>query len=287
MLIDMAFITFTRWQISLEKFSREFLDGHHVMRHQEGIWNGIWSDMFIESTFMRYGHGPGGIIGITLNPKSLKRWALSLHLCSTVKQDLLEIVNGDSIRQVTKHKEEGISRITADGLDRTKIREKIQTCIDPFDSETQSKDIINIVTGQVADKRVNIDKSVAIGNEMMSKFYESWPEGFNKTISKPVITMAVSKKHLKVDKVTLYDPTVIYSRILRLQNARDINIKDALKFELAPIPPSIFDEKTGEMRLIPSKSSLKSQLQVEIPWVSNSCFDTVILDGCALLWVVS
>ena len=107
------------------KVLREFLDGHHVMRHQEGIWNGIWSDMFIESTFMRYGHGPGGIIGITLNPKSLKRWALSLHLCSTVKQDLLEIVNGDSIRQVTKHKEEGISRITADGLDRTKIREKI------------------------------------------------------------------------------------------------------------------------------------------------------------------
>ena len=41
------------------------------------------------------------------------------------------------------------------------------------------------------------------------------------------------------------------------------------------------------MRLIPSKSSLKSQLQVEIPWLSNSCFDAVILDGCALLWVVS
>ena len=25
------------------------------MRHQDGIWNGIWSDMMIETTYMRYG----------------------------------------------------------------------------------------------------------------------------------------------------------------------------------------------------------------------------------------
>ena len=34
-----------------------FLNGQHVMRHMNGLWNGICSDMFIESTFMRYGHG--------------------------------------------------------------------------------------------------------------------------------------------------------------------------------------------------------------------------------------
>jgi len=39
--------------------------GEHIMRHQAGLWNGIWSDMFIETTFMRYGHGPGGLAGIT------------------------------------------------------------------------------------------------------------------------------------------------------------------------------------------------------------------------------
>ena len=46
------------------------------MRHVPGIWNGIWSDMFIETTVIRYGHGPGGIIGITLKPETLKTWAL-------------------------------------------------------------------------------------------------------------------------------------------------------------------------------------------------------------------
>ncbi len=53
-----------------------FLNGEHVMRHVPGIWNGLWSDMYIETTFMRYGHGQGGIIGITLKPETLKIWAL-------------------------------------------------------------------------------------------------------------------------------------------------------------------------------------------------------------------
>ena len=46
--------------------------GERVMHHVPGLWNGIWRDMYIETNFMRYGHGPGGIIGITLKPEILK-----------------------------------------------------------------------------------------------------------------------------------------------------------------------------------------------------------------------
>ena len=60
-----------------DKMLPYFLKGKHVMRHMNGLWNGIWSDMFIESTFMRYGHGKTGIVGITLKPETLKTWALS------------------------------------------------------------------------------------------------------------------------------------------------------------------------------------------------------------------
>ena len=42
-----------------------FLKGDHVMWHKKGLWNGIWSDMHIESMFMCYGHGIHGIFGIT------------------------------------------------------------------------------------------------------------------------------------------------------------------------------------------------------------------------------
>ena len=266
---------------------KEFLKGNHVMRHRQGIWNGTWSDMFIESTFMRYGHGPGGIIGIKLSPNTLKRWALSLHICSTVKQNLIAAVNGEDLKVITKHKEEGQTRILTDATDRKKIREKLLTCIDPFDPSNPDMGIVNIVSGRVAELSVNVEQSAKLGSTMMSEFLKSWPEGFNKTISTPIVTMSMGKKHVKVDKVPVYDPSVIYLRILGLQKARDINLKEVMKYELAAIPPSIFDEKTGEMRLIQSKSCLKSQLQVEIPWTSSYNYDVTLLDGCAFLWIVS
>ena len=65
-----------------------FMKGAHVMRHVPGLWNGLWSDMFIETTFMWYGHGKSGIIGITLKPETLKSWALSLHVCGQILEDL-------------------------------------------------------------------------------------------------------------------------------------------------------------------------------------------------------
>ena len=55
---------------------KKFLKDEHVMRRQAGLWNGMWSDMFMETTFMRYGHGPGGLIEITLNESAMKRWEL-------------------------------------------------------------------------------------------------------------------------------------------------------------------------------------------------------------------
>ena len=70
-----------------------FIRGEHTMRHKPGLWNGMWSDMWIETTFnfMRYGHGPNGVIGITLKPQTLKRWAYSMHTCSMIVQDIADM----------------------------------------------------------------------------------------------------------------------------------------------------------------------------------------------------
>ena len=65
---------------------RCFMKGEYVMRYKPGVWNAIWSDMYIETTFMRYGYGPNGIVGITLQPSALKRWALSMHTSSRLVQ---------------------------------------------------------------------------------------------------------------------------------------------------------------------------------------------------------
>ena len=48
----------------------------------------IYMLLFIETTFMRYGHGPGGIVGIILNERALCHWALNLHICSRLTKDI-------------------------------------------------------------------------------------------------------------------------------------------------------------------------------------------------------
>ena len=147
-----------------------FLKGEHVMRHIPGLWNGIWSDMFIESTFMRYGHGPGGIIGITLKPETLKKWALSLHLCNSLEASLSDMIDGKNENSQTTHSEEGTSRIKSDSKDRDGLRTKIQMVIDPLDPEQHPENIVNIVTGRVGPKSVNVHKSIEIGIQQMQEF---------------------------------------------------------------------------------------------------------------------
>ena len=95
------------------------------MRQQPGIWNGIWSDMFIESTFMRYGHGAGGIVGLTLQPAALKKWAHSLHICGQLTKDVPEMADVNTNKIVRVHKEEMPARMTSDAEDRQKLRSSI------------------------------------------------------------------------------------------------------------------------------------------------------------------
>ncbi|KAJ8051196.1 hypothetical protein HOLleu_04675 [Holothuria leucospilota] len=51
---------------------KPFMNEEHTMHHISGFFNGIWTDMAIETTFMRYGHGCRDIVDITLKPETLK-----------------------------------------------------------------------------------------------------------------------------------------------------------------------------------------------------------------------
>ena len=44
------------------------------------IWNGIWSDAYIQTTFMGYGCGQCGIIGIILKPETRKMLTVEINI---------------------------------------------------------------------------------------------------------------------------------------------------------------------------------------------------------------
>jgi len=110
------------------------------------------------------------------------------------------------------------------------------------------------------------------------------PKSFNKTLSKNVITLASIKNNIKVDGKPVYDTELIYTRVMCLQQYRDIDIKDMLSYELPHVPTSLFDE-SGAMRS-QSKAVLKTKLHAEQSSRIKGVPDAVIVDGCAMLWTV-
>ena len=262
----------------------EFMKGNHVMRHNPGLWNGIWSDMFIESTFMRYGHEAGGLVGLMLQPSAVSRWALSLHVCSQLRVDLASMKDGKKNTVMTSHKEETKARIQSDAVDREKVRATLSTFIDPFQSNSHPVGILNIANGLVSDNNVNADSSLEIGQQQMAEFESGWPASFHGTLKKKVTTMTSNKKSIKIDGAPVFDTDLIYTRVIGLQQSRDLNIKEVLKYELSLVPPALFDEN-GDMRS-QTKATLKTKLQVEVSHRHSSSPDAIIIDGCALLWTV-
>lgn len=97
--------------------------------------------------------------------------------------------------------------------------------------------------------------------------------------------MSESKKRVRVGDVAVFDTSLIFSRVLCLQKVRDINMKEVLGYELAAVPPSLFDE-AGEMCITKSKSTLRTKLQVEVTERHLILPDAIVLDGCAVLWVI-
>ena len=82
------------------------------------------------------------------------------------------------------------------------------------------------------------------------------------------------------------DSGLIFARVMALMSIRAINLNDVLKYELAAVPTSIFDGNSAELRISKSKSILKRRLQVEVTNPSRGTGDAVVIDGCAILWVL-
>lgn len=97
--------------------------------------------------------------------------------------------------------------------------------------------------------------------------------------------MGTTDKSLQGGKPKEYNLNEIYARVIALMASdRDVNIKDVLGYELAPVPTSMFTN--NNMRIAKGKSSLKRSLQVEISSRSTGFAHVTVIDGMDFLWTV-
>ena len=120
------------------------------------------------------------------------------------------------------------------------LKDFLSTCIHPLDYMSHTAAVLcNIYTGQTADE-----------------FQQSRPGGFRSTLKKSVITMKESKKNRKKKVTEVYNTEIIFSRVIYLLSAGQIEIKDLFSYELSPVPTALFKD-TGEGRYPTSKATLK------------------------------
>ena len=209
---------------------KRFMAGEHVMRHQDGLWNAIWSDLFIETTYMRYGHGQGGIIGNALNDSTTAIWALSHGVLTQMTNDLQDIKEGETQTVITVHKEERVPCMKDDMADRLKIRETLSTCIDVFDIDIHAG-LVDIYSGRIVDDpNVNAHEALEISIASHQEYEDSWPTGFHNKIKKRVKTMEPTKHKIKLnDRDGTIGTEFIYARVLGIMASFLCNLFDVGK----------------------------------------------------------
>jgi hypothetical protein len=275
---------------SMTRLDRDVLDrfcrGEQSLHHTAGVYNGQWSDMFIETNWMRKGHGPGGIIGDTESPQTMATWVYSMDATMTLTGDLMKMSGKEDSLQMT-HKEESVSRIQKDYLDRQSLRATLESFTDPLDPTSHADGgLLNISTGQLAQSNVNVDRALEVGADQLKQFEASWPDGFYTSLPKQVITFAHQKKSLTVQEHAVMNQEAIYARVIGLLvSQRDLDVKSVLAAELTAYPPSMFNAD-GQMRIATGKSALKKLLQVEVSDRSTSSPTAMVVDVSALLWTL-
>jgi len=225
-----------------------YLKGQHVCRHRDGVWNAVSSDQFGEQTYIRYGKARGGLVGLTLSPDQVAGWVLSNNVCNMVSfamDKTFDDIDEEYDAKLDIHKEEGKNRQKLDAEDRNKIRLQLLKHVHPLKSETDK--LINIVTGCIAHEKVNVNNALEIGERMAYNYQKSLPDGFYKPLKHEVVTMVTMKKCIKVGDNKVYDMEKLYGRMLVLSQKREIELSTVFKYELAPVPSSLFDEY-GQLR---------------------------------------
>ena len=99
---------------------------------------------------MRYGKGPGGIVGVTLQPNVVREWTNSLHITKKILKDLDDMREKARPKSQEFHKKEAKGRRTNED-DRTDIRKTLEKCINPFQKDL--KGFVNIFLDMLPIKR--------------------------------------------------------------------------------------------------------------------------------------
>lgn len=240
----------------------------------------------------------GGIVGISQTPTALNRWFLTAHERASIKSALKQMYGLQSNEQGV-HKEAAMKRVKRDEGDIQNLLSCFSTGLttDPFSCGIT--DLMNLASGVVlpADLAEALVSCTNKGLEHMTTFIE---KGINtNTISfwDPISKVKVKTFETTVKKVqlkaadehliTVKSDRDLFGRLMIVANAREVNIREVLSYEISPVPCSLA-HNDGRLRKA-TKSDLASALEdginspARLPVLASSV--VYIVDGMALIQI--
>ena len=211
----------------------------HTVKYSTDEWTGVWSDMSIEQTLMRYCKSQGGLSGGRLRSESAQKvWLLTLSVFSAIHQTLEERQHPGA--KDHDHADLGNSRMKDD-------YEKVVKLVEWFKTtdllQTDAQKLVSFETGEVCtDGRVNCHMASDIGKEMQVALDGGT---FVSKVSRKskCDNFTVLRKKLKVNQKAVHlAPYELFHR-LTVAAERQLTVKDSLWWELTIQPTSLFNDQ--------------------------------------------
>ena len=146
----------------------------------------------------------------------------------------------------------------------------------------KSTDLYNIINGQVAPTKVNVQEALHIGNTQSEKFAALLPDAFHSNIGRNVKTMQDRKKVIIVTVKAIFDIDTLFARLLVVSQQRGVAVTDIFQYELSPVPLSLIDE-FGCLRKVDKTLLIKC---FRVPIIGAPSPDVGLVDGSQLMYHV-
>ena len=257
------------------------LHGSHVIRYSSFEWSGIWSDLCIEQTLMRYSKSDGGLTGGRF------RNGDSAHKCWVQTLSHVSLINRMSQKDETKktiHRDLAPTQRAADAKAIVLVGNWLND-MQPFDKARDKDLLISFSTGFFSRRgdEVNPENAVEVGRAIQTKLDDQIPTAKieTKTKVKPLSSLRNSgntRGTTQVNALKYFNRLVIFAQ-------RVSNLEKSLEYELTPFPLSLFSEKDQLMhdanKAAFAQECLKDRVEVlDSPTMKNKSY---VIDGGWLL----
>ena len=263
------------FQETLTKFT---VYGNHAVRFSDHEWSGTWTDIAIETTLMREAKSSGGLNrGRFRNESSHKSWVQTLNHFSFIQQKL----EGQIKCGVPVHGDLTRAQMEKDNNSVQAMVGWLEE-VNPFDNTRDKKTLVSFSTGfsSSSGDPVNADQAEEIGRNIQAKMDGKTALDTMQTKYK-VKSLATLRSGPKVNGERLVLDSLRFFNRLIIICEREVKTKEALHFELTPIPMSLFD-KNQKMRK-PDKAALAKFLKAYVEPVEQPPCASLVIDGGWLL----